>query len=65
MPTEDGQYKKASTVYSDSQTHQNIMERLRQNSFELFNEYDGTKVYRPKQKAPMLKSLKEKETDLV
>lgn len=37
MPTEDGKYRKSSKVYTDEQTRQ-ILDKLRDDSIELFNE---------------------------
>lgn len=37
MPTEDGKYRKSSKVYTDEQTRQ-ILDKLRDDSIELFND---------------------------
>uniref|UniRef100_A0A8R1DZA3 Uncharacterized protein n=1 Tax=Caenorhabditis japonica TaxID=281687 RepID=A0A8R1DZA3_CAEJA len=37
MPTEDGNYRKSSKVYTDEQTRQ-ILDKLRDDSMELFND---------------------------
>ncbi|PIO59963.1 hypothetical protein TELCIR_18557 [Teladorsagia circumcincta] len=57
MPTENGGYRKSSTVYADPQT-KNVLDRIQRESFELFhNDYEEAVPIR--KKPPKLGSLRE------
>ncbi|ETN82865.1 hypothetical protein NECAME_07698 [Necator americanus] len=56
MPTEDGQYKRTSTMYADPQT-KNVIDRIQRESFELFNDYEPSV---PRMKPPKLSSMRNK-----
>ncbi|PAV67698.1 hypothetical protein WR25_04217 [Diploscapter pachys] len=54
MPTEDGKYRRSSTVYTDQQT-KNLLDKIQQDSFELFNG-DESRPSAKRTRAPRLGS---------